>query len=702
MILRLAIASPLLFLVAAANAQRAPDREADAELAPVVVTATRVERALLDAPASVDVIGRDTIRDAQPRVNLSETLGRVPGIVVLDRQNYAQDQQISIRGFGSRASFGVRGVRLYVDGVPATSPDGQGQVSHFPLGAAQRIEVLRGPFSALYGNSSGGVIALTSELKPQRPSFTLNGFLESSGAWRAGLNAVGGKGPYAFALDASRFHTPGEREHSAARRDAFNLRAAFLDTPLGQARVSLNAVDMPDTQDPLGVTRPQFDADPTQVSDRALLFNTRKSTRQVTLGASTEAAFARDGTLSAAAWIGTRSITQFLSIPVAAQSSPLQPGGVVDFDRLFGGADLRASWELGDLTASIGLSAERLNEDRRGFENFIGTTLGVLGRLRRDETNVLTAVDPYAQVEWRASEHWRVHAGLRRSHVRFESHDHYIVGVNGDDSGERSFSALSPTVGVVYRPNDSLAWYAAYGRGFETPTLNELAYRPDGSAGFNAELSAARSDNFELGVKLLVGRSLRATLALFAVETRDDLVVRANTGGRSSFANVARTRRNGLEASLDWRPTPAWSLYVSGAYLNARFDASFLACGSAPCTTPDVPVSAGAKLPGVPARTLFAEVKYRAGWADLSAEWRGQSSLWVNDANTDRAAGYGVLNLAMARTLDLVGRSARLFVRVNNVLDKTYAGSVIVNEGNSRFFEPAPGTTGMIGFDLTL
>lgn len=671
-------------------------------LDPVVVTATRTERASLDVPASVTVLDAETLRDAQLRVNLSETLGRVPGLTVLDRNNYAQDLQISIRGFGARAGFGVRGVRLYVDGVPASAPDGQGQVSHFPLGAAERIEVLRGPFSALYGNSSGGVIAFSSELKPQPPRFTPNAAFGSFGTWRAGLNAVGGSDANAFAVDFGRFRTDGFRAHSAARRDAANLRLAFLDSPLGRARVSLNAIDMPETQDPLGLTRAQFDADPTQVAPVAEQFNTRKSTRQATLGTSTEAALGRTATLTASAWLGTRSITQFLAIPVATQANPRHPGGVVDFDRRFGGIDLRVTRETATLTASLGLHVERLDEDRRGYESFVGNSLGVLGRLRRDETNVLTAVDPYAQIEWRLADRWRLHAGLRGSRVRFESSDRYIAGVNGNDSGARSFSSASPTVGVVYRPAPGLAWYASYGRGFETPTLNELAYRADGSAGFNADLEAARSHNMEAGLKFVAGSSLNGTLAFFAIETRDELVVRTNVGGRSSFANAARTKREGLEASLDWRPARAWSLHLSASALNARFDSGFLACGAAPCTLPSVSIAAGAKLPGIPARSLFAEIKHRAPWADLSMQWRAQSAMQVNDANTDRAAGYGRLDLSAARSVALGSFKGRLFVRVNNVLDKDYAGSVIVNEGNSRFFEPAPGVGAQIGIDLTL
>ena len=689
------------FLLTGAAAAETPSGEPSTRLEPVRVSITRAERLLLDVPASVDVIDGATLRDAQLRVNLSETLGRVAGLTVLDRGNYAQDLQISVRGFGSRASFGVRGIRLYVDGVPAASPDGQGQVSNFPLGAAERIEVLRGPFSALYGSSSGGVIALTSELRSQPLRITPNAAVGSFGTWRAGLNAVGGEGGFAWAFDGSRFSTDGARGHSAARRDLINLRLGFADSPVGRLRVSVNALDMPDTQDPLGLTRAQMQTDPTQASPVALQFNTRKTTRQATLGASAEAPLG-SATLTASAWLGTRAVTQFQAIPVATQAPPRHPGGVIDFDRQFGGADLRVGWDIGALSLTAGLAAERLDEDRQGYENFVGSTLGVTGRLRRDETNTLTAVDPYLQAEWRTGAQWRWLAGLRYSTLRFESRDRYIVGSNGDDSGTQSYSGLTPTLGVVFRAQPAMSWYASYGRGFETPTLSELAYRPDGSAGFNNGLRAARSDNLEAGVKYAPGSALRATLAVFAIRTEDDLVVRTNSGGRSAFGNVGQTRRDGVEMSADWRINAAWSLYASAAVLRARFSEPFLACGPAPCTTPSVPVAAGARLPGVPARTVFVEVKHRAGWADLGAECRAQSSLAVDDVNSDFAAGYAVVNLSAARSVGVGSRSLRAYVRLNNAFDRRYVGSVIVNEGNRRFFEPAAGRAVLAGFDLAL
>lgn len=674
-------------------------------LAPVVVTATRTERGALDVPASVDVVERETLRDAQLRVNLSESLGRVPGLVVLNRQNYAQDLQISIRGFGSRSTFGVRGVRLYVDGIPATFPDGQGQVSHFPLATAERIEVLRGPFSALYGNSSGGVIALTTELKPQPQRFEPSAAFGANRTWRAGLNAVGGEAPYAFTIDAGRFRTEGSREHSAARRDTLLIRTAFLDSPLGRARISLNALDMPDAQDPLGLRRDELEADPTQASPAALQFNTRKSTRHATAGADLESRLGDASVLNTVAWLGRRSVMQFQAIPTTTQTPINHPGGVIDFDRNFGGADLRVTWQSGAFTSSAGLAFEREDEDRRGYQNFIGpaaapSAVGVLGDLRRAEDNRIESIDAYAQTEANAGERWRLLAGVRIPQVRFRTRDRFLA--NGDDSGSTDYRAANPTAGVVYRATPRVSYYAAYGRGFETPTFNELAYRPDGSAGLNTALRASRSHNVELGTKFALAPALRGAVAVFAVRTTDDIVVRTNAGGRSSFANVAETRRDGAEASLEWRPAARWALYGSVAWIDARFAADFLTCGPPPCTTPTLPVAAGNKLPGVPARTAFVELKYRAGWADLRAEWRAQSALFVNDRNTDRAAGYGVLAVSAARTLAVGAARPRVFARIDNVLDRRYVGSVIVNEGNSRFFEPAPGRSWVVGVDWPL
>jgi iron complex outermembrane receptor protein len=669
----------------------------------VVVTATRTERPQLDVSASTDVLERDEVRDTHLRVNLSESLTRVPGLVVLNRQNYAQDLQISVRGFGARSTFGVRGVRLYADGIPATMPDGQGQVSHFALNATDRIEVLRGPFSALYGNSSGGVITLTTRLTPGPNEFELATAAGSYDTWRVGINANGGTAPYAYAIDASRFSTEGYRDYSSATRDVVNVRAAALDTPLGRLRVTLNALDIPQAEDPLGLTRAQWQDDPRQASPQALQFKTRKSTDQQQLGAQLAGDLAQNWSYQAAAWGGRRSVTQFQAIPVAVQAPPNHPGGVIDFDRTYRGVDARVQWALDAAVLTLGVDVEQLDEDRRGFENFVlqpTPVLGELGRLRRDESNVVESRDIYAQAESEIAARWRLLAGVRASQVEFRGDDRFFA--NGDDSGRARYDSINPTVGVVYRPSLSTSVYASYGRGFETPTLNELAYRPDGSAGFNTALEPARSNNYEVGAKAAWSRTLSGTLAAFVIDTENDIVVRTNAGGRSTFANAAATRRRGVEGSLNWNAWSNFLLYASIAAVRVEFADPFLTCTAAPCLQPTILVPAGNRLPGIPAYTSFIEAAYRVRETDITLDWRAQSKISVDDRNTDDAPGYGTVNLAVARTFAVRQAKLRAFLRIDNVLDARYIGSVIVNEANGRYFESAPGRTWLLGLDVSV
>jgi len=665
----------------------------------VVVTATRSERAALDVPASVDVLTRDDVRDAQLRINLSESLWRIPGVVASNRQNYAQDLQISIRGYGARSTFGVRGLRLYLDGIPATQPDGQGQVSNFPLNAVERIEVLRGPFSALYGNSSGGVIAMTTRLAPQPLEAELSVAAGSFDTWRAALAVYGGTTPYAYSLDASFFSTGGYREHSAATRDVLNARVAAYETPLGRLRVTLNAVDMPDAQDPLGLTRAQWQANPQQASPAALQFDTRKSTSQDQLGFELGGDAGAGFSWQAIAWIGQRAVEQYQAIPVATQANPNHPGGVIDFDRNYGGVDARLQARFGSSHVTFGVDFEQLDEDRRGYENFAGLPqqLGVRGRLRRDESNRVQSLDAYAQLESELSENFRLLAGVRSARVTFNGTDEFLS--NGDDSGSASYNATNPTVGLNWRLDPNTSLYAAYGQGFETPTLNELAYRPNGSAGYNTSLEPATSRNVEFGAKS-VSSTLRAAFAVFQTSTSDDLVVQTNAGGRSSFTNAGSTRRRGAELGLGWQPTAALTVDLAATAIQATYSRPFLTCVAAPCTVPSVLVAEGKRLPGIPAYTAGVAATYRTPWADVTAEWRGQSQVYVDDRNTDAAPGYGIVNLALARSFIEGSAKFRAFLRIDNLLNARYIGSVIVNEANGRYFEPAPGRQWLLGLDL--
>jgi len=661
---------------------------ADARLVDVVVTATRLPQSSLDLPAAIDAVDARVIREDRLQTNLSESLNRVPGIVVQNRQNYAQDLQVSSRGFGGRATFGVRGVRLIADGIPATMPDGQGQAGTFDLATAERIEVLRGALASLYGNASGGVIQVFTADGPPQPELDLALHAGSDGTRKASLRFGGQHGDLGYLAGVSRFRTDGFRDHSAASRDQLNAK---LTVPLGNGRLTLvaNALDQPDAQDPLGLTRPQFEADPRQADAAALLFDTRKSVRQGQLGLAHEMAISPVDSLHVRLYGGKRSVLQFLP---QAGDAPLASGGVVDLDRRYGGAGLRWTRRVAGerpLTMSVGVERDGMDEWRRGFVNDFGTQ----GALRRDEDDAVTGTAVFAQGEWRFAPGWSATAGARRSRVAFVSQDRYVVGANPDDSGAATYSRTTPVAGLLVEATPAWRLYANAGEGFETPTFAELAYRPDGATGLNLALQPARSRHAEIGAKAGGGDAGRFTVALFRIDTRDEIVTDTSVDGRTTFRNASRTRRDGLEVAAEGHLGAGFEGSVAWTWLDARFTEGF-ASG-----TPPAVVAAGSKLPGVPRSVLQAELLWRHAGSGFhaGAEVRASSRVYVNDANADAAAGYAVANLRAGFERRVAAWRLKAFVRVDNVGDHAYAGSVIVAEARRRYFEPAPGRTWLAG-----
>jgi len=656
-----------------------------AALPPVVVTATRTETPAFDVPAAISRIDGDDVHNGRAQVNISESLGAVPGLLARDRQNYAQDVQISVRGFGARSTFGIRGVRLYVDGIPATLPDGQGQISNVELGSVGRIEVLRGPFSALYGNSSGGVIQVFTEDGQGAPRLGFEVASGSDGLLRVATQASGSEGSFAYRVGASRFETDGYRDHSATKRNLGNAKLSFKPDDEGKLTLVVNSMSLPDAQDPLGLPRKEYEANPHGVDSSALTFNTRKTVDQTQGGLTYERRIDAGNSLQVMTYKGRRGTVQFQSIPTGAQGSPLHPGGVISLAREYEGADMRWTWKAQNLGTPLsvvaGLTGDWLHERRQGYQNFIGSTLGVQGALRRNEANDVTSFDQYVQANWQPTPQWTLNAGVRHSKVRFKSTDDYIVGTNPDDSGGAEYRATLPVLGVLYAVNESVHVYATAGRGFETPTLNELAYRPNGGTGLNFTLQPARSKSVEAGVKTRLANYGEASIAVFETHTENEIVTLTNTGGRSTFQNAGATRRNGLELgwSAQWKD---WQPQLAATLLNARYKDAF----------------ADNRIPGVARTTLFAGLNYApAQGLRGGLEVRRIGAVYVNDMNTDAAEAYTVASAQVGYRIALGSWDLGGFARVDNLFDRAYAGSVIVNEGNSRFFEPAPGRTWLAG-----
>lgn len=670
-----------------------------AMLAPVVITATQPGAGpdLWRTPAAIDSVDGALLREGQMQIHLSEGLARVPGLVVQNRQNFAQDLQISVRGFGARSTFGVRGLRLYVDGIPASAPDGQGQAASFTLGNAARIDVVRGPAAVLYGNGAGGTLLLYTE-EGEEPGLWRSGMaVGPDGLWRLstqlrGIVGTDSANPWRYAIHLERFATDGMRPQSAAGRGTAHVKLSRQQDG-GQWLLQYQEQHA-NAQDPLGLTRAEFDADPAQTTATALRFDTRKSVHQRQVGAAWQHAVGAGQRLELMAYGGTRSVVQYQAIPVATQAPPTHSGGLIGLDRDYAGMNLR--WRRthddvagGTLDWSAGLAYDWQGETRRGYENFVDSQLGVPGRLRRDERNQARTADPYLQAEW-STPQLGLSAGLRQAHVRYRSDDHFIALGNSDDSGAMAWRGWLPALGLRVNLGPHLVAHASVGRGMETPTLNEAAYRPGGQSGLNTGLAASAHNTAEIGLR---GRHGHAgwNLTLFEIHTQRELTVLSNTGGRATYQNAGRTLRRGLEfaGNAEWGPLAASAALT---LLQARYRDGFLACDGAPCAAPNVLVAPGSRVAGTSPRRLWAELAWR-----LSPQWTWTVDLLhsgpvaVNDRNTDRAAGYTVAGSSLRWGRQWQHWGAQAFVRVDNLFDRRYAGSVIVNEGNQRYFEPGAG-----------
>ena len=656
-------------------------------LDPIVVTGTRSPSLARSVPASVDSVDLGAIAPGQQNINASEVLVRVPGLVVQNRQNYAQDLQISSRGFGSRAAFGVRGIKLITDGIPASTPDGQGQAT-FNLDTADRIDVLRGPLSTIYGSNAGGVIEVFSRDGQGPPRVTTEISGGSDGLRKYRIGAEGEYQGVGFLFDASRMSTDGYREHSAATRQQQFGKINLKPDADSRLAITVSGLHQRDTQDPLGLTWEQARTNPRGVAPVALQYNTRKSIDNQQVGVNYERQLGSGSSIQLNVYGGNRTVGQYLAIPPSAQASPRHAGGVVDFDRDFQGVGLRwlqtVSQAPGKLDIVAGLDYDRARDDRTGYENFIGSTLGVRGRLRRDEVDTVTSLDPYAQANWTLGA-WTLQAGVRHNTVRIDVDDKFLS--NGDDSGQRRFSKTTPSAGLMYAVNPDVNVYVSAGKGFETPTQAELAYSANGG-GFNSGLSPSTSTQYEAGVKARIAERARLNAAVFDIRTENELVVASASGGRTSYRNAARTKRRGVELSLDTAFARDWSSLVSLTYLDAYYDGS---AGTG--------IASGNQLPGVPMTTLYSEIAWQPRpWVSTAIEGVLRSKVYVEDTNTAQAApGYGVVNWRTRFEQTAGPWTFRQTLRLDNLFGKRYIGSVIVGDGNGRYYEPASGLTWFAG-----
>ena len=646
------------------------------ELEPIVVTIAGAPSLILALPYAVSVGGDSSVTRAQPRLALGEIMTALPGIEVQNRYNYALGDRLSIRGFGARTQFGIRGVRVLVDGVPATMADGQTTLDHLDLGVVSRVETWRGPSSALYGNASGGVVSYRTGYPVTgafRQGFSAEG--GTDGLRRVENRTAGRMGQVTGELDVSLFSYDGYRAHSAADKIFATGRLGY-ETGRDRFRLVVNAVDL-EAQNPGSLSDSALAADPNAANPFNVVQQTGKDARQLQLGL-TWTSQTGAGSLEVTAWGLGRKLT-----------NPI-PTAVIDLDRTAAGA--RGQWDhsyhVGKQRGRVllGVEAAYQDDDRKNFAN----QQGVAGQLRLDQRERVGNLAPFVQLHVPFSSRLLLLGGVRYDWIRFQLDDHFSTG-DPDDSGSRTLSALSPTLGVFFDLDPAIALYGNYSTAFETPTTTELINQPDGSGGLNPDLEPQEAESFEVGIKGRVAGSVEYQVAVYQADVTNELIPFEvpTDPGRTFFANAGSARHRGVEIGIDWRA--ARGLVVRGqyTYTDARFT-DFAFGGES---------FDGNRIPGVaPNRAeLLLAYDARGGWY-LSASGRYVDDTPVNNANDAASASYFVGDFRLGWHRIPIGSTALSpFVGVSNVLDHAYVSAVTPNAFGGRYYEPGPGRAVWLG-----
>ena len=664
----------------------------------VLVQSGRLTQRQFDAPTSIYTIDAETIRNSGPQVNLSDVLARAPGVVALNRNNYAQDVQISVRGFGARSAFGLRGFRLITDGIPATTPDGQGQASTVSLTSAEKIEVLTGPLAQLYGNSAGGVIQVFTREADLTPTAQSQIFKGSYGLERTDWQLSQRIDNVGFVADFSTFNIQGYRANSQSKREQLNSVTTVDLNADTRLKLIANVFRMPYAKDPLGLTAAQFLANPKQAGNFALVNDTRKAVNQEQAGAVLEHKLNQNTRIQARFYGGNRDNLQY-------QAASASAGSWVGLERDFHGLGLQIQGKhnlANDKAVDwvIGFDQDYAGENRQGGPAAAGQKSG---NVNRKELNESTNRDYFAQANWRVVPDWTFVTGVRQSSVQLKSKDDYLTdGVNG--SGSVSYEAANPVIGATWHVNDHLNIYLNQGKGFETPTLSESVYTKSGTSViglFNANLVPSRSKHLELGSKWTPSPDTRLDAALFRINTDNEIVTSLSVGGRTAFTNASETLREGLELSARHAFNSNWRTQVTATVISAEY-----ASGTA---------LAGKSLPGIPQKQLFTSVSWAENGFQSSSkkplqgkaasfDWIARSSLWANDVNdaSGAAAGYGLLNARLKQGFEWRQANFETYIGIDNLTNKKAVSSVIINQSSRQYFEPLLPRHWVIGISTKL
>lgn len=651
----------------------------------IKVTSPRLVRDLYETPAAVSVIDTPEIREGQQRLQLDESLDTVPGLFFQNRYNFAQNLRLSTRGFGARAPFGIRGIRIQVDGIPYTLPDGQSQIDAVDLDSAQRIEVIRGPSSVQYGNASGGVIDITTARGDDQPAGTrLRQDVGSNDYYKTTAQANGSQGATSGIATMSWLNYNGYRDQSEVEKGLFNGRLSHEWEEGDRLTATFNALHTPKAEDPAGLTAAQVEEDRRQATPNAERLDSGQDVDQQTLGLLYETPGVGAGDLTVSTFFTRRDFAQQLPFP--------GPSGIA-YDRQFYGisSDYQQDSEVAGrpLTWMVGADLHRqVDERRRYLVLFNG-----FRQLRQEETQNGTTAAVFAQGDLAITDRFNFSLGTRFDRLRLSVDDDYLQ--DGDDSGSRTYDELSGFAGISYRTAPRQQVYATIGTAFEAPTFTEFA-NPDGSGGFNPDIEPQQAINREIGMRGALGEGLSYDLALFSISV-DDEILPFEIDNRTFYENAGRTERNGVELGLEWSLSYAWRITSALTLADYTLEDFEDEQGNN---------ADGNRLPGLPREQWVSELEWRGDGQRFAAfEWQYVGDLYAENSNQTKVSDYWLFGIRTGDTFLFGSQSLNLYGGIRNLLDEDYFSNIRINANADRpvegrgYYEPAPGRTFYAGME---
>ncbi|WP_353221289.1 TonB-dependent receptor [Salinisphaera sp. S4-8] len=677
-----------LCLPAQAQTGAAADEENGAQtlqsLAPIEVESLRLTTEALTTPAAVDVTEARDIQQGRAKAQLDGALNRTPGVYANNGSNFAQNLRISIRGFGARSAFGVRGVKVLVDGIPETLADGQAQTDSIDLGAVERLEVVRGPFSALYGNATGGVVDITTTTPASGPVDRGELTVGSYGYRRIEAATAHERGDWGYALTASQLDLDGYRAHSQVKKQQLTGKLERRVGTTGTLRLVTRVLDAPDTLDPGGVTLEQARADRRAARDANLAFDARQSASQQTIGLVYEDQLADNQSYQANLFYTHRDFIQYL---------PFEDAGVVAYDRDFFGGGLQTTrfdtlfGHENQLVA--GIETQIQQDARTRYDNIAGAK----GALGLDEDQQATSIGVFAQNVFSLARDLELTTGLRYDYLDFDIDDAFITATDPDDSGSRTYHEVSANAGLSYAWAERQRVYANVANAFESPTFTEFA-DPSGNGGFNSDLEPQKAVQYEIGAKGEIGERARYQISAFWIDVRDELVVFNDDGRRDFYENSGQSRRKGLEAKLEYAVTD--TLSAMAAYTLADYEYREFVDDNGNDY-------AGNSIPGLPEERLFAELAWRnpdIGYATLDMRYAG--AFYADNANTARIDHAWIFNGRVGKKIEAGDDDLTIYFGIDNLFDEVYFDNIRINAFGGRYYEPAPDRTFYTGLSYAL